>query len=705
MYNRDNRSKGIPMKSIRSLVTLTLPFALLVGRAAAQEPQDPFLWLEDIHSEKSMAWVNAHNQSTLADLEAYPAFDSIYTRGLAILNSTARIAYPVRRGNLIYNFWSDAKNPRGLWRRTTPASYLSGNPRWEKVLDIDSLSAAEKVTWAWKGADCLPPAYRRCLVSLSRGGGDAIEMREFDAQMKSFVAGGFFLPEAKGNATWTNDSTLLVATDFGPGTMTTSGYPRIAKIWHRGTPVAQAATIFEGKSADVSVGVGTIRVDGRRVSVVSDGITFFNGTVRVMEAGKLRLLDIPLDADFYTVGDQLVLYLRSDWKRGTRTYPPGALISIGYRGFLAGSRTFNVIVTPDARRTIESVTPTRTQLLVKVLDNVRSELHRYRYASGQWNDTKVSAPEFGDVSVDDASDATDSYFFSSTSFLQPTTLFSAAEDGTAREVTRLPAMFNATGLVVGQFEATSADGTHVPYFIVHRADMHLDGRQPTLLSAYGGFQVSLLPHYDPITGSAWLERGGVFVLANIRGGGEFGPVWHRAAQKENKQRSYDDFIAVALDLIARKVTSPAGLGIIGGSNGGLLVGAAFTQRPDLFGAVADEVPLLDMRRYTKMSAGASWIDEYGDPDVPSQWAYISKYSPYQNVFPNRTYPRVLFTTTTSDDRVGPAHARKMAAEMESMGYPVFFFENTEGGHGAGDTPEQRARMLAVVFTYLLKQLR
>jgi prolyl oligopeptidase len=693
------------MKSIRSLVTLALPFALLIGRAAAQEPQDPFLWLENIHGEKSMAWVNAHDQGTLAALKADPTFDSVYTRDLAILNSTTRIAFPDRRGNLIYNFWTDAKNPRGLWRRTTPASYLSGHPRWETVLDIDSLSAAEKVTWAWKGADCLPPAYHRCLISLSRGGGDAIEMREFDAVARAFVTGGFFLPEAKGNATWTNDNTLLVATNFGPGTMTTSGYPRIAKTWHRGTPLAQAETLFEGKPSDVSVGVGTTRVDGRRVPVVSEGITFFHSTSRVIEAGRLRLLDIPLDADFYTVGAQLVVYLRSDWKPGTQTYPQGALISIGYRRFLAGSRTFQAIVTPNARRTIESITTTRTQLLVKLLNNVRSELHRYRYVGERWSGTKVPAPEFGDVSVADASDATDSYFFSSTSFLQPTTLLSAADDGTIREVTRLPAMFDANGLVVGQFEATSPDGTHIPYFIVHRADMPFDGQQHTLLSAYGGFQVSVLPGYDPFTGSAWLERGGVYVLANIRGGGEFGPAWHRAAQQENKQRSYDDFIAVALDLIARKVTSPAHLGIIGGSNGGLLVGAAFTQRPDLFAAVADEVPLLDMRRYTKMSAGASWIDEYGDPDVPAQWAYISKYSPYQNVFPNRRYPPVLFTTTTSDDRVGPAHARKMAAKMEAMGYPVYFFENTEGGHGAGDTPEQRARMLAVTFTYLLKALR
>ncbi|MEP7324346.1 MAG: prolyl oligopeptidase family serine peptidase, partial [Gemmatimonadota bacterium] len=625
-------------------------------------------------------------------------------RILGVLNSKDRLAYPTQRGRYIYNFWQDSAHPRGIYRRTTAESYATPSPEWEPVLDIDSLAAREGVTWAYAGTDCLPPEYRHCLVSLSRGGGDAAEVREYDAVAKHFVEGGFLVPEAKSSIGWLDENTLLISSDFGPGSLTRSGYPRIVKLWHRGTPLASATTVFEGKESDVAAWAGSVFMQGRMIPIIYNGVTFFHTKIFLVENDQAILLEIPLDADPSFVGDQLVVYLRSRWTVGGHAYPEGALLGIGYRAFRGGSRTFQTIFAPNARTVINSVTTTKSEVLVSLLDNVHSELHRFRYRNGRWSGSRVPAAELGDVGVVGIDPTSDRYYVTYQSFLQPTSLLQVADDGSIHQIRQLPAMFNASGLEVHQFDARSKDGTRVPYFIVHRNGLAMDGNNATLLSAYGGFQISSLPYYSGLTGSSWLEWGGVYVLANIRGGGEFGPSWHRAAQKENRQRAYDDFLAVAEDLIARKITSPAHLGIEGGSNGGLLVGVALTERPDLFGAVVSAVPLLDMRGYTKLQAGASWIDEYGDPDKPEDWAYISRYSPYQNVFPSRKYPPVLFTTTTHDDRVGPVHARKMQAKMASMGYRTYLFENTEGGHGAGVTPEQTALMYAAIYSFLWKEL-
>jgi prolyl oligopeptidase len=486
--------------------------------------------------------------------------------------------------------------------------------------------------------------------------------------------------------------------------MTASGYARVAKLWRRGTPLAAARTLFEGEEGDVSVGVGTWRTADRTLSIVTHRPSFFQSTVHVLENGELVRMDLPVDADRSLVRDRLVVYLRSAWETGGRSFPAGSLVHIGYDDFVRGSRDFGIVLQPADRQTVNSVTATRDYLLVSMLDNVRGELRRYQYRNGRWSFEPVPAPAMGSIGVAAASPLSNRYFFTYSGFTQPTTLYLAEENGSVREVRRMPAMFNAAGLAVEQHEVRSKDGTRVPYFVVRPENMRQDGTNPTLLYAYGGFEVSQTPGYNATTGGAWLERGGVYVLANIRGGGEFGPEWHRSALLENRQRAYDDFIAVAEDLIARRITSPDHLGIMGGSNGGLLVGAALTQRPDLFDAVVVQVPLLDMRRYHRLLAGASWMAEYGNPDNPEEWAYISRYSPYQNVRPGMKYPRVLFTTTTRDDRVHPGHARKMAAKMESMGYPVLYFENTEGGHGAGVTSEQRARMQALTWAYLWEQL-
>jgi prolyl oligopeptidase len=692
---------------------LVLVFGTMTTNAMAQsdirplpphEAPDPFLWLEEVEGERPLEWIQAQNAATVEALQASPHFQPIFDRTLEILNSRDRIAFPSIMGDHLYNFWQDADNPRGIWRRTSWDGYLGGEPEWDVVLDIDRLAREEGVNWSYAGASCLEPEYRRCLVRLSRGGADAVEVREFDMQTRQFTADGFFLLEGKQSVAWVDENTLMVAGDFGPGSMTTSGYARMARLWTRGTPLADARTIFEAPETDMGVWVGAFRTADRTINTVSHRPSFFQGTVHLLEGDQLVQLEIPLDADPVLVRDRMIVRLRSPWEVGGSTYPGGSLIDIAYDDFIAGSRAFQVLLQPTDRQTVDGISATRDYLMVRMLDNVQGELRRYRFADGRWSHEAVPAPEMGAIGVAATSPFTNRYFFTYSSFNQPTTLYLADEDGSVRPVRSLPAMFDASNLVVEQHETPSRDGTRIPYFVVRHRDTVMDGSNPTLLYAYGGFELSMTPSYGAVTGAAWLERGGVYVLANIRGGGEFGPDWHRSALLENRQRAFDDFIAVGEDLVGRGLTSPAHLGIMGGSNGGLLVGAAMTQRPDLFNAVVIQVPLLDMRRYHTLLAGASWMAEYGDPDDPAQWDFIGRYSPYQQVREDIEYPRPLFTTTMRDDRVHPAHARKMAALMESMGHPIFYFESMEGGHGAGVTNEQRAQLQAITFAYLWEQL-
>ncbi|HET6637568.1 MAG TPA: prolyl oligopeptidase family serine peptidase [Gemmatimonadota bacterium] len=693
------------MHGLHRVLLLALPALAIPVRILGQEADDPYLWLEDVEGERAMEWVRSQSDATLTTLRERSVYDSIYDESLRILESQDKIDYPTIRGDRVYNFWQDAEHARGIWRRTALDSYLSDQPEWETVLDIDRLAEEEGVPWAFQGAECLAPEYRHCLVSLSRGGSDASEVREFDLESLAFVEGGFFLPEAKSSVAWRGLDALLVTTDFGPGTLTESGYPRVAKLWWRGTPLDEAEVLFEGDATDVGVWAGSVETPERTFHLVYHSPTFFETRVHVLQDdGSLLALDVPLDADVSLTGEDLVVYLRSPWETGGKSYVQGSVLAIGYDAFLAGDRGFDVVVEPGPRRTVEGVEVTRGHLLIQILDNVRGQLWRYRREGAEWIGERVPAPDFGAVYVVDSDALEDRWFFTFESFTDPTTLYLGEADGTIREVRRLPAMFDAGGLVVDQHEATSKDGTRVPYFVVHREGLAYDGANPTLLYGYGGFQISMTPWYGEITGKAWLERGGVFAVANIRGGGEFGPDWWKAAQKENRQRAYDDFLAVAEDLIERGIASPEHLGIEGGSNGGLLVGVAMTQRPELFRAVVVEVPLLDMRRYHTLLAGASWVAEYGDPDDPAEWDFIRRYSPYQNVSADAEYPRALFYTTTRDDRVHPGHARKMAAKMLEMGHPVWYYENTEGGHGAGVTPEQRARMYAIIYTYLTERL-
>jgi prolyl oligopeptidase len=695
--------------AVRFAASALIALAVSGGALAdtAGDAADPYLWLEDVGGERALDWVRERNRISTTALQATPQFASLHAGMKEVLNSRQRIPYVFKQGVHYYNFWKDGAHPRGVLRRTSLKEYARQEPRWEVVIDIDRLAAEEKENWVWGGIDCLEPQAARCLVSLTRGGGDAHVVREYDMRLRRFVPDGFVLPEAKGGLSWIDRDRVFVETDFGAGSMTTSGYPRVIKEWQRGTPLSAAKVVYEGREQDTSVGAWKEQDPQHGHEFVIRRMTFFTNELFLRRAGQLIKLDKPDDASAWTVRDQLLLELRSDWVIGERRYPQGALLAIRLDEFVQGGRGFAVLFSPTQTASLQSVTHTRNAILLNEMDNVRSRIAELRLVGGKWQRRIVRTPAFGSVSVSAADPLrTDQYFLTSADFLTPSTL-ELGRVGNDKRITlkSLPSFFDSSGLKVEQFAATAPDGTAIPYFAVMRKDVKFDGSNPTLLYGYGGFEITQKPFYSGIVGKSWLERGGVYVLSNIRGGGEFGPRWHQAALKEKRQTSYSDFIAVAEDLVAKKITSPRHLGIQGGSLGGMLVSVAMLQRPDLFNAVVSQVPLTDMKRYHKMLAGASWTDEYGDPDLPEQWAYISKYSPYHNVETGKSYPPVLYTSSTRDDRVHPAHARKMVALLEEKGQQVLYWENMDGGHGGAVNSDQQAQLNALVYSFLWSRLK
>ena len=691
---------------IKSHAILLLILVLLPFSSFGEDYVDPFLWLEDIEGEKALEWVEARNSESLAVLQSLPEYQTLYDRNLAVYDSKEAIPYPRIRGNYLYNFWRDAGNERGLWRRTTVAEYGKENPQWETLLDLDKLAKEEDENWVWHGANCLHPEYQRCLISLSRGGADADVTREFDIPSKAFVKDGFYLPESKGGADFIDIDTVFVGTDFGEGSMTASGYPRIAKIWKRGTPLSEAKTLHEGTTDDIGVWSSLIHTPEKDYPMVIVAPTFFTNVYYLLRDGELKKLEIPEDAAVETIfQNQLLISLKSDWTRDGQTWKQGTLVSMDIDKLLNGESRVNVVLDPDARSAISSVDRTRDLVLINRMEDVRNRLDAFSLVDGKWVSRPIDAPTMGRIGVTTTSEDSNFFYFTYTDFLTPTSLYQAEGVSKPEQAKSLPAFFDASPYKVEQRFVTSKDGTRVPYFIVSAKTLELKGKNPTLIYAYGGFEVSQRPNYSATIGMDWLEQGGVYVLANIRGGGEYGPAWHRVAQRENRQRSYDDFYAIAEDLINRKITSPRHLGIRGGSGGGLLVGMLFTQRPELFNAVVCQVPLLDMKRFNKLLAGASWVEEYGDPDKPEDWEWLQNYSPYHNLNPEKTYPRVFFTTSTRDDRVHPAHARKMVARMNSMEMPNLYYENTEGGHGGAANNRQQAKVQALIYTYLINELK
>ena len=698
-----------PLK-FRYLVTLAV-FALMpTMNSLAEENDDPYVWLEAVLGEEALAWVDSKNQASSARLIEDERFSRVQAAALDVYTATDRIPYAAQTGETLRNFWQDAKHVRGILRSASLESYLAGDPEWETLLDLDALAEQEGENWVYKGSECLAPEYRHCILMLSRGGADAVVLREFDIHSKQFVEAGFFSSEAKQSVEWVDEDHLLIGKAGEGFRVTESGYAAELRLWKRGEPLEKSTLLFEVPSSYMSIGPAVTHTSQGDFAFAIARPAFFSeelhylGDLRSVEEIHPQRLALPEDIDWRGMfDDQILVLTRSSWTTGDTTQLPGALLAVPFADLLQGDLSgVKALVEPTSTRAIRGVSVTRTSLYVSVMDNVRMQLLRVSRAGDAWTLADVPFPSNGSLGVVSANPHSDLVLVNFEEFLVPDSLYALKGDAEPRVVARLPTRFDASELTVRQAFATSADGTSVPYFLITRKD--IDGPVPTLLYGYGGFEISLTPSYLGPLWVEWLGAGGAYAIANIRGGGEFGPAWHQAALKENRQRAYDDFAAVAEHLVESGVTSASRLGIYGGSNGGLLVGVAMTQRPELYGAVVCAVPLLDMLRYHKLLAGASWTGEYGDPDVPEERAWLSAYSPYQNLRENVDYPAIFLTTSTRDDRVHPGHARKMAAKMIEAGHEVVYYENTEGGHSAAANLKQFAKRDALVATFLMQEL-
>jgi prolyl oligopeptidase len=715
------RHRSTPALLLAALF-LGTAFQLAAQTSAAQTPAgttpaadssttDKYLWLEDVNSPRSMAWVKSEDARSLKILESDPNYASYHAEALKLSQAPDRLPIPQQRDGEIYNFWQDATHTNGIFRKTSFADYLTKNPSWKTVIDYDALGKQDNTKWVSKGVDCLYPGDHYCMVSLSAGGEDADTQREFDLKTGTFVDAGFVLPHSKQQVSWLDKDTLIVARDWGPGSMTTSGYPFIVKLWKRGTPLDSAKEVFRGKDTDLSASGYTLHdAKGHALSLFVRGVTFFESQTFVLTPDGPKQLDLPAKSNISGLLEgRVLLTIDQDWTpAGQRqTFKQGSLLEMKLSDLLKDPAHLkpSIVFEPTANEFLENVATTKSRLLLTTLDHVQGRAYIYDPGLTGWSHKSLPVPENVSVGIVSTSDTSDDFFLGITGFLTPSSLHlgNATAGSLTLEKTE-PARFDASKDVVQQFDATSKDGTKIPYFIVHPKDQQDNSTNPVLLTAYGGFQVSETPYYSANVGKLWLEHGGTYVLANIRGGGEFGPAWHEAGLKTHRQRIYDDFAAVGEDLIARKVTSPQHLGIMGGSNGGLLMGVEMTQHPDLCKAIVIQVPLLDMLRFEKIAAGASWVAEYGSVSVPAERAFLASISPYNQLKPGVKYPEPLIFTTTKDDRVGPQHARKFAAKMEEFHEPFLYDEITEGGHAAGADLKEQADTWALTYVYLTRKL-
>ena len=700
--------------AVFAAILMAIAPAMLVGprarAAAAAGDANPYLWLAQTHGRKALAWAAAQSGRSDLALESDPAYARDRSQILAVLNANTRIPQGTLDHGWVINFWQSANHVRGIWRRTTISDYARKTPHWQTLLDIDRLDKQLHKDWVWEGADCTP-AFDRCLVSLSPGGGDAAETREYDPNTRSFVAGGFELPVAKGGAVYLNPDAVLVATDFGPGTMTPSSYPRIVKLWRRGEPLANAKTVFEARPDDMAVQPQVFRGPYGSVALITRSPSFFESDFYVVRSdGTTLKVPLPQDAQIQGVTrGQLIATLQDAWTVGGRTIAQGALVAYPVTAFArtGHAQPVSVLYIPGPHATIDAVAAGRDAVYASIYEDVTGSIHEFRPRRSGWNDTRLELPRGGSTAIVATNDWGPQATFTYQSFLAPPSLYAYGGSGSPARIKAQPTGFDARGITVRQYWASSKDGTKVPYFLVR--PKQAKGALPTILYGYGGFQISLTPWYwndgqlvD--AGQTWLTRGGAIAVANIRGGGEFGPAWHQAALKYHRQRAYDDFEAIAADIERRGLTTPRQLGIVGASNGGLLVSTVMVERPDLFAAVVCQRPLIDMLRYTHYGAGASWTGEFGDPADPRMAAYIRTYSPFQNVRRGATYPPVLFITETTDDRVTPVFARMMAAKMEAQGHDVLYNEALEGGHGPGSTHTEEAEYWALSYTFFAKKL-
>ena len=662
---------------------------------------DPYLWLEEVEGEEAIEWVKTQNKETLDKYEETELFKEIEKRSIEILDSKEKLAYPQFVGDEVYNFWRDEKYVRGLIRRMALKDYLNGSQDWEEVLDIDQLAETEDENWVYKGQQIHAPDNKQSMLWLSRGGSDACVVREFDLTKKEFVENGFVVPEAKSDISWKDADTLYVGTKFDDDSMTESGYPRVIKVWKRGTPLADATFLYEVQKEDLAASAWVSRRPEGTHEFVSRSIDFWNEETHYLKGDEKIKLELPTDAPLRGLfHGQLLLTPRSAWGE----IPAGALASVELEALLSGSAKPVVLYDPGSTGTIESVSGLRDGLLVAITKNVQTTLHKFVPGEESWTEEEVQVSRGGCTSPAATSVWRNDFFLSHEVFVTPTTLYHHDGQSQLTKMKSLPERFKSDDIVCEQLWVESPDGTQVPYYIMYKDHLPLGADTPTLLYGYGGFEVSLLPRYLSLVGASWLERGGIYVSANIRGGGEFGPSWHQAALRENRHKAFEDFEAVARDLVSRGFTKPRHLAVHGGSNGGLLTGAVLTRHPELFGAVLIGVPLLDMKRFHKLLAGASWMAEYGNPDESKDWSFIKTYSPYQHVERGRNYPPVLLYTSTKDDRVHPGHARKMVAKLKEYGYRVDYYENMEGGHAGVSNNKQQAYLTALIYSYLWEKL-
>ncbi|HEY8615273.1 prolyl oligopeptidase family serine peptidase [Phenylobacterium sp.] len=675
--------------------------ALAVSVPALAQDADPYIWLEEVDAPRAMQWVEAENARTADRLERDPRYKTFLDEARAIFTATDRIPVPHFRAGGVDNLWQDAAHPNGVWRHATLASYRSATPAWETILDVDALAKAEGKRWFYKGAACLKPAETTCLVRLSNGGGDAVEVREFDTRTKRFLDGGFRFPEGKQYVEWLDPQSLIVGREWTPGELTQSGYPMVLKIVSRS---GQAKEVFRGQKSDVWAQPIVLRGEGGRTEgvVVQRGLTFYESEYSLLTDKGLVRIPLPRKAQQQDYVDgQVVFTLQEAWGG----FQPGALIAYDLAALKAGTAKPQLIFQPGPRQAIQQVAATDGRLAVVLLDDVKGAVDVWDHVGGRWTAKRMPLPRDANITLVDASPKDDQLFVNVEGFLIPNALWLAdGASGAAARVKALPPRFKPDTHLVEQFWATSSDGAKIPYFVVRPKAAKLDGSIPTLMYGYGGFEVAKPPIYMPEAGKLWMERGGAYVIANIRGGGEFGPAWHQAVLREKRQLAFDDFAAVARDLTARKITSPRRLGIYGRSNGGVLTSVSMTQHPELWNAVVIESPLIDMLRYHKLSAGASWVGEYGDPDVPEDRAFIARYSGYQNLKAGVRYPEAYITTNTRDDRVHPGHARKYAARLKELGAPYLYYEQTFGGHANDADPELNARRWARHYVYLAQKL-
>jgi prolyl oligopeptidase len=696
----------------RGLAALSLAFGLVVNvppaaaLPASPPPPDPFLWLEQVQGPRALDWVRAEDKRSLAVLQSNPLYAGFDRQALSIAQASDRIPLPDLLGDAVTNLWQDAAHVQGIWRRTTIADYRQATPDWKTLIDLDALSKAEGKRWVFKQVTCYEPEDRKCLVSLSDGGEDAVTTREFDVAEARFLPGGFVIPHAKQEVAWETPDLLLVATDWGPHSLTDSGYPFIVKRLRRGDTLDHAQELFRGAPGDVAVRLLSLTDgQGHRAQILLRGLDFFRTEFRLVTASGTAKLNLPEKAEIEgLLDDRLIVQLNQDFTGAAGVkLPAGSLaaLDLGHPG-----APLQLVFTPGPTQAIDHVAVTAHRVIASILDNVRGRIVVFAPEAGSYRARTLKLPDNAAITIVTTDIRSDAAYVLVTGFLQPNTLYfvDAAAMSPPAVVKTQPAKFDAGRDTVEQLSATSTDGTKIPYFVVHPRSMKLNGSNPTLMTAYGGFQISETPVYNPTVGKLWLERGGVYVLANIRGGGEFGPAWHEAGLKTHRQRIYDDFAAVARDLIARRITSPQHLGIRGRSNGGLLMGVEFEQHPDLWNAVIIGVPLLDMLRYEHIAAGASWVGEYGSNLNPAEHAFLQKISPYNNLRKETHYPTPYIFTTTSDDRVGPVHARKFAALMQAQGHPFLYYESLEGGHIASANLREAAQEQALEMTYLSEQL-